>query len=142
MTAAASPVRVRESAVSASTLIWAAAIAAVAVLYVAPGIAPWAVKYPDNAVIPVADWISTLMAWLKSNFTWLTRGVTDVLNVPLQAAFNLLAKGWKLGAGPDAPIFPRLSWVGVCADFAIAGYAFDGWRLAALAAACMTYITW
>jgi len=140
MTAAASPVRVRESAVSASTLIWAAAIAAVAVLYVAPGIAPWAVKYPDSAVIPVADWISTLMAWLKSNFTWLTRGVTDVLNVPLQAAFNLLAKGWKLGAGPDAPIFPRLSWVGVCAAFAIAGYAFDGWRLAALAAACMTYI--
>ena len=105
-----------------------------------PSIAPWAVKYPSYAIIPVSDWISAFMAWLKTNFTWLTRGITDILNVPLQWAINLLAKGWKSGYGPDAFEFPRLSWVGICAAFALAGNAFGGWRIAALAAGCMTYI--
>ncbi len=130
----------RAPSISAPTMIWAAAIAIVAILYLVPSVAPWAVKYPMSAVIPVADWISVLMAWLKTNFTWLTRGITDIFNVPLQWAINILAKGWKFGYGPDAVVFPRLSWIGVCAAFAIAGYAFGGWRLASVAAACMIYI--
>ncbi|MFN0217641.1 MAG: ABC transporter permease [Hyphomicrobium sp.] len=140
MTVATSQMPMRGDAVSISTLIWVAAVFAVAVLYLAPGLAPWAVKYPDSAIIPVADWIGSVMLWLRTNFTWLTRGLTDVLNVPLQWAFNTLAKGWKFGFGPDALTLPRLSWVGVCAAFAIAGYALQGWRLSLLAAACMIYI--
>ncbi len=140
MTVADAPVPVRTPTVSASTYLWIGAIAIVALLYMVPSIAPWAVKYPDSAVVPVSSWISAFMAWLKTNFTWLTRGVTDIFNVPLQWAMQLLAKGWKFGYGPDAVILPRLSWVGVCAAFAIAGYKFGGWRLSAVAAACMIYV--
>ncbi len=61
------------------------------------------------------------MNWLKVNLSWLTRSITDVFNVPLQCAFNLLAKGCKIGHGPEALVLPRLSWVGICAAFAIAG---------------------
>jgi glycine betaine/proline transport system permease protein len=140
MTVADASAPVRAPSISAPTLLWIAAVAVVAVLYMVPSIAPWAVKYPSYGIIPVSDWISAFMAWLKTNFTWLTRGITDIFNVPLQWAINLLAKGWKSGYGPDAFEFPRLSWVGICAAFALAGNAFGGWRLAALAAGCMTYI--
>jgi glycine betaine/proline transport system permease protein len=98
------------------------------------------VDYPDAAIIPIADWLSALMAWLKTHSSWLTRGITDLFNIPLQWAFSLLAKGWKIGFGPDAWTLPRLSWVGVCAAFSIAGYALGGWRLSVLAASCMLYI--
>ncbi|CCB67494.1 MULTISPECIES: proline/glycine betaine ABC transporter permease [unclassified Hyphomicrobium] len=140
MTVADTTAPIRPSAISTPTLIWIVAIAVVAILYLIPSVAPWAVKYPDAAIIPISKWISAIMAWLKSNFMWLTRGITDVFNVPLQWAIDLLAKGWKSGYGPTAVVLPRLSWIGVCAAFAIAGYKFGGWRLSALAAACMLYI--
>ncbi|WP_414464121.1 ABC transporter permease [Hyphomicrobium sp. DY-1] len=140
MTVADTTAPIRPSAISTPTLIWTVAIAVVALLYLVPSIAPWAVKYPDAAIIPISKWISIIMAWLKSNFMWLTRGITNVFNVPLQWAIDLLAKGWKSGYGPNAVVLPRLSWIGVCAAFAIAGYKFGGWRLSALAAACMLYI--
>lgn len=140
MTVADTTAPIRPSAISTPTLIWIVAIAIVAILYLIPSVAPWAVKYPDAAIIPISKWISIIMAWLKSNFMWLTRGITNVFNVPLQWAIDLLAKGWKSGYGPNAVVLPRLSWIGVCAAFAIMGYKFGGWRLSALAAACMLYI--
>lgn len=140
MTVADTSAPVKVPTVSASTALWIVIVALVAVLYMLPHIAPWAVKYPESAIVPIADWISAGMAWLKTNFMWLTRGMTDVFNVPLQWAINILAKGWKSGYGPNAIVLPRLSWVGVCAAFAIAGYKFGGWRLSAVAAACMIYI--
>ncbi len=51
---------------------------------------------------------------------WLTRGITDVLTVPLAFVTNLLAKGWKFGSGADAWTIPRLSWIGVVAALGIA----------------------
>ncbi|MEQ1576321.1 MAG: ABC transporter permease subunit [Hyphomicrobium sp.] len=120
--------------------IWTIAIIATASLYLRPDLAPWAVDYPATAIIPIAEWTSALMAWLKINLTWFTRWLTDVFNIPLSWAFNLLAKGWKLGPGPDALVLPRLSWVGICATFAIIGYALGGWRLSAVAATGMLYI--
>ncbi len=140
MTVAAPDLTIRAAPVSPWTLIWAAAIIAVGFLYLFPDIAPWAVDYPSNAVLPVAEATSAIMAWLKANFSWFTRAITDILSVPLSWAFNLLAKGWKLGPGPDAAVLPRLSWVGICAAFAIMGYAFGGIRLCAVAAIGMLYI--
>ncbi len=140
MTLAAAEVRERPLEPPVWPLVWAAAILTVGALYLRPDIAPWAVDYPDNALIPVADWLSAFMNWLKFNFTWLTRGLTDIFNFPLQWAFNLLAKGWKFGFGPEAWTIPRLSWVGVIAAFTIAGYALGGTRLAALAGGCFLYI--
>ncbi|HML29099.1 MAG TPA: ABC transporter permease subunit, partial [Hyphomicrobium sp.] len=140
MTIADTSAPVRPSAISTPTLIWIVAIAVVAILYLVPSVAPWAAKYPDSAIIPISSWISAIMAWLKSNLMWLTRGITDIFNIPLQWAIDLLAKGWKSGYGPNAVVLPRLSWIGVCAAFAIAGYRFGGWRLSALAAGGMLYI--
>ena len=128
------------TSISPWTLIWGIAIISVGLLYARPDLAPWAVDYPASAVVPVSEWVSAVMTWLKVNLSWFTRWLTDVFNVPLSWAFNLLAKGWKFGTGPDAFVLPRLSWVGICATFAIMGYALGGWRLCAVAATGMLYV--
>jgi glycine betaine/proline transport system permease protein len=89
-------------------------------------------KYPDALVIPFSDWVSAIMAWLKTNFTWLTRWIAGLIEVPLRFAFNLLAKGFKFGAGDAAWTLPRLSWLGVVLVMAWLGYIFGGMRLALL----------
>ncbi len=140
MTVAAQDYGRQATSIAPWTFIWAAALAAVGILYIRPDLAPWAVDYPASGVVPVAEWTSALMTWLKVNFSWFTRWLTDVFSIPLSWAFNLLAKGWKLGTGPDALVLPRLSWVGVCAVFSIMGYAFGGWRLCSVATSGMLYI--
>ncbi len=72
------------------------------------------------------------MAWLKTNFTWLTRWLAALIEAPLRFAFNLLAKGFKFGTGEAAWTLPRLSWLGVIFVMAWLGYIFGGLRLAAL----------
>jgi glycine betaine/proline transport system permease protein len=140
MTAMAAEAPTRTFALPLWPAIWTVALLATAVLYLMPGVAPWAAKYPTDALLPVSDWLSAVMLWLKINFSWFTRGLTDILGVPMKWSFNLLAKGWRIGPPPDGFVFPRLSWVGVCAAFSIAGYVLGGWRLAALAAGCTTYM--
>ena len=120
--------------------IWALALAAVLAVFLLQESAPWAVNYPASAVIPVADWISGLMRWVKSNLSWLTRSITAVLGVPLDFAFDLLAKNFKIGQGADAFTLPRLSWVGVCAAAFLAGYAAGGRKLGLLVGGCFLYI--
>lgn len=126
--------------ISVATVIWAALLSFSLLVYTRPDLFPNAVRYPQSAVIPLADWVSAVMRWLRDNLTWLTRGITDILSIPLNWSFNLLAKGWKLGPQADAAVLPRLSWVGIIAAFVLLGYKFGGPRLAALAAACMLYI--
>ncbi|RVD34913.1 ABC transporter permease, partial [Mesorhizobium sp. M4B.F.Ca.ET.019.03.1.1] len=101
--------------------IWALALAAVLVVFLLEDKVPWAVNYPADAVIPVADWIGGLMKWIKTNFSWLTRSITAVLGVPLDFALDLLAKNFKVGHGADAFTLPRLSWLGVCVAAFLAG---------------------
>ncbi|WP_192183072.1 ABC transporter permease [Mesorhizobium amorphae] len=120
--------------------VWALALAAVLVVFLLQESLPWAVNYPTEAVVPVADWISVLMRWVKSNFSWLTRSITAVLGVPLDLALNLLAKNFKIGHGADAFALPRLSWVGVCAAAFLAGHAAGGRKLGVLVAGCFAYI--
>ena len=121
-------------------LAWIAAGLVTVVLFVFPDVAPWAVKYPASAALPLADWMSAFMAFLKTNFSWATRFITDVFSYPLSWSFSLFSKGWKFGTPPDVFMIPRLSWIGIVAAFAIAGYALGGVRLAAIAAGCMLYI--
>ena len=94
----------------------------------------------QSAKVPFDAWFSAAMAWLKTNITWLTRWITAVLDVPLKFAFAILAKGYKIGSGPDATILPTLSWVGVVAVAAIAGHAAGGRKLALLVGGCFLYI--
>ena len=60
--------------------------------------------------------------------------------MPLQFAFAILAKGYKIGNGPEAVLLPTLSWVGVVAVAAIAGHAAGGRKLALLVGGCFLYI--
>lgn len=121
-------------------VIWALALTAVLVVFLLQDRLPWAVNYPAEAVVPVADWVSALMRWIKSHLSWLTRSITAVLGVPLDFALNLLAKSFKIGHGADASVLPRLSWVGVCAVAFIAGHAVGGRKLGILVGGCFLYI--
>lgn len=108
-----------------------AIVVTVILLLVPEALSPLA-KYPDGLVIPFKDWVGAFMAWLKTNFTWLTRWIAALIEAPLRFAFNLLAKGFKFGTGEAAWTLPRLSWVGVTFVMAWLGYIFGGRRLAAL----------
>lgn len=121
-------------------LIWAAALLSVLVLYLERDAIPWAVVYPDSAIIPLSEWVGDFMNWVKRTFTPLTRAIVRVLDYPLQLAFYLLAKNFKWGTGEAAIVFPRLSWVGLVAAAFIAGRALGGTRLALVAGGCMLYI--
>ncbi|WP_395017955.1 ABC transporter permease [Dongia sp.] len=117
-------------------MLWAALALIALVLWLQPDLAAWAVKYPKSAVVPIAAWIGATMKWLIEHFQFLTRGLAAVIDIPLQVAFAVLAKGFSV-AGVE---IPRLSWVGVAGAAAIAGYAYGGMRLALVSGICFLYI--
>lgn len=138
MTVAVAPSRADWRAPSVWGLVWLGLLAFTLLLALDRTLVPWASDYPAAKIVPIAEWTSALMAFLKTNFTWLTRFMTDVLAVPLDFAFGLLSKGFRLLGG--TLVIPRFSWLGVTLVATIAGYALGGWRLAALAGACFLYI--
>ncbi|TPK91836.1 ABC transporter permease subunit [Mesorhizobium sp. B2-4-17] len=139
MTVTASASKVRQP-VQRWLVIWALALTAVLMMFLLQDTIPWAVNYPASAVVPIPEWVSALMGWIKSNLSWLTRSITAVLGVPLDFALDLLAKNFKIGHGADAYVLPRLSWVGVCAAAFLAGHAVGGRKLSLLVGGCFLYI--
>jgi len=115
-------------------------VAVVLAAFLLAHLIPGASDYPSSLIIPFAEWISAFMNWVKVTFTWLTRSLVAVINVPLQVAFALLAKGYKLAVGDLVFTLPRLSWVGICAAVALLGHALGGVRLALLAGLGFLYI--
>ncbi|MBZ9808981.1 MULTISPECIES: ABC transporter permease [unclassified Mesorhizobium] len=140
MTVTASASETRLGPAQTCLLVWAAALAVVLVVFLLQDSFPWAVNYPAEAIVPVADWVSALMRWIKINLSWLTRSITAVLGVPLDFALDLLAKNFKIGHGADAYVLPRLSWIGVCAAAFVAGHAAGGRKLGMLVGGCFLYI--
>jgi glycine betaine/proline transport system permease protein len=117
-------------------MLWAALAAIALILWLQPGLAAWAVKYPRGSIVPIAAWIGATVHWLVENLSFITRGLAAVIDIPLQITFAVLAKGFGIG-GIE---IPRLSWLGVVGAAAIAGHAFGGGRLALLSALCFLYI--
>jgi glycine betaine/proline transport system permease protein len=109
-------------------ILLVAIIVAFAVAWIVPG----GTDYPSSAVIPFAEWIGAVMQWLKITFTWATRGLADIVNIPLQLAMGFLAKGYRITWGQGFLILPRFSWVGICAVAGLIGYRFGGLKLALL----------
>jgi len=107
-------------------------IAVIAVAFAIAWIVPGGADYPSSAIIPFAEWISAIMQWVKVTFTWLTRGLADIINSPLQLAMGLLAKGYRINWGDSFFTLPRFSWVGICAVAGFIGYRYGGMRLALL----------
>src|SRR5262249_28177350 len=114
--------------VAASRRLIGAMIAALAILcaFLLSAVVPGGLSYPDWAIIPIAEWTGAVFLWIKNNFTWLTRGLTAVIDVPLRISMALLAKGYKLAVGDASYVLPRLSWLGICATAALIGHALGG----------------
>jgi glycine betaine/proline transport system permease protein len=108
------------------------AVAVAILIFLLRDVFPWLATYPDGAIIAFEDWIGAAMTWMKVNLSWFTRSITAIMDVPLRFAFNLLAKGFKLGHGPEATLLPRLSWLGIVGVMGWLGYLYGGWRLALL----------
>ena len=118
--------------------IWLAAIG-LTVLVALSGI-PWLNQYPKAWELPLAREVSEVVRWVIKAIFGVTRAISAALEVPVDLALDLLARNFKLGATPDAPVLPRLSWVGVTAAVAIIGYVYGGLRLAALGGVCFLYL--
>ena len=93
---------------------------------------PALIEYPVRSIIPFREAVTATTNWIRDNFTWATRSVTAVVDVPLRFAFNLLSKGFKIGHGVDAVLLPRISWLGVTLVMGWLGYIYGGIRLALL----------
>jgi glycine betaine/proline transport system permease protein len=120
--------------------VWLVALLLSGLLYVFRDALPWAVEYPRDWIVPLSAWIGAAMGWIKSNFTWLTRGLSDLIAIPLDTAFDLLSKSFKIGHGADALTIPRLSWLGIVIAMGLAGLALGGRSLALTAGACFLYL--
>lgn len=111
-----------------AALIATVVAAAIALAWIVPG--GW--TYPEGSIIPFADWISAAMLWIKATFTWATRGLADLVNIPLQLAIGFLAKGYRINLAEGFITLPRFSWIGICAVAGLIGYRFGGLKLGLL----------
>ena len=89
-------------------MVVAVVVAAFAIAWLVPG----GSEYPASGVIPFADWLNAIMRWIKVTFTWATRGLADLINIPLKLAIGFLAKGYRINWGESFITLPRFSWVG------------------------------
>jgi glycine betaine/proline transport system permease protein len=121
-------------------MVWLALLVLAIALVSLPTIAPWAVDYPKKWVIPVAAELTVAMKWVVKNFFIITRAVAAILQLPLDLALALLAKGFTIGTGAEAWHLPRLSWLGLVAAFTLLGQMLGGRRIALIAFACFSYI--
>jgi glycine betaine/proline transport system permease protein len=134
---------------SPGLMIWAGALAAFVVLWLAgKPYMGWAFKLPRSSQIPVKRWIGDFMKWLVEDasfglftFTEFTRFLADVIDFPYRIALSLLSTGFLEGQGSDAvQIVPPLSWIAVIGLIALMGHYAGGPRLAALVAACFGFV--
>ncbi len=121
-------------------LAWAIPAALAILIYLFRDSIAWASVYPDEWRLPIAAWIGAFMQWIIDVFFGFTRAISALLRVPLNFAFNLLSRGFEFGPRASAINIPPLSWVGVTATVAIAGYAYGGRRLALGCGLCFLYL--
>jgi glycine betaine/proline transport system permease protein len=129
--------------VNIHALIWAALLGVTLVLGVfhdLPDWATWITDYPKAAILPLAKEITAFFKAIVDTAMLATRPLSAALQVPLDFAVGLLAKGFVLGGTPDAPALPRLSWIGVLATVTLIGHAYGGRKVAAVAFLCFAYL--
>ncbi len=121
-------------------LVWLLLIAFAIALSAMPALAPWAIEYPKAWILPLAREISAFSKLFIEYFSWLTRAISAVLEIPFRLAVGLFAKGFAIGHGEEALMIPRLSWVGILAVVTMMGYAFGGRRIALVGFFCFFYL--
>jgi glycine betaine/proline transport system permease protein len=119
---------------------WAALLLGTLALGMRHDLAPWLADYPKFLVLPLAREITTFSKAMIDMVMPFTRGISAVLQMPLDFAVGLFAKGFAIGAGENTIAFPRLSWIGVLAAVTLMGHALGGRRTAWVAFLCFFYL--
>ncbi|MGH6894631.1 MAG: ABC transporter permease [Dongiaceae bacterium] len=122
------------------TIVWAALLLGTLALGMQHELVPWAADYPKPWVLPLAREITAFSRAIIDSITWFTRGLSAVLQLPLDFAVSLFAKGFKLSQAANADVIPRLSWIGILIAVTLMGYAFGGRRTAWIAFLCFFYL--
>lgn len=112
------------------------------VLYLAGSLLPdWAVKVPTGWTIPFVDWVNALIGHMHDDalfglFTFrdVTRAAADLISWPLAVVEGVLVSGFPQWGIPAMP------WVMIAGLAGVLGWSLRDWRLAALAAGCVTYV--
>jgi glycine betaine/proline transport system permease protein len=120
--------------------VWSFALLFTLALYLASDLIPWLNTYPDHWIVPVRAWAGGITNFLIDTIQPVTRFVKSVLEVPLNLAFGLLERGFRLGSGADAARLPPLPWTGISLALTIVAYRFGGQRLALLAGLTCLYL--
>lgn len=121
-------------------VVWACALGLTLALYLASDLIPWLNLYPDDWMVPFRAWAGAIVKFLIDNIQPVTRFAKSVLELPLNLAFGLLDRGFKLGNEADAARLPPLSWSGISVALTIVAYRFGGRRLALLAGLTCLYL--
>ena len=121
-------------------VVWTCALLLTLALYLAADLLPWLKVYPDDWIVPVRAWVGSLTAFLIDTLQPITRFVKSVLQVPLNLAFGLLDRGFRLGNDADAAKLPPLPWFGISLALTIVAHRFGGRRLALLAGLTCLYL--
>ena len=119
---------------------WAVLLLGTLALGMRHDLAPGLADYPKFLVLPLAREITAFSKAMIDIVMPFTRGISAVLQVPLDFAIGLFAKGFSIGAGEDTFAFPRLSWIGILAAITLMGHAFGGRRTAWVAFLCFFYL--
>jgi glycine betaine/proline transport system permease protein len=118
--------------------LWLALGALGVALWLRPDLLAWAVEYPRAMILPITHWIGVAMTWAVQNLRPFTRALASIMDIPMQLAFALLAKGFVLHG--QEVLFPRLSWLGIIGLFVVIGHAAGGRRVALISGLCFGYI--
>ncbi|MCY3769222.1 MAG: ABC transporter permease subunit [Gammaproteobacteria bacterium] len=106
-------------------LHWLGVVAITLVCIAVQAKSEWLLKYPDTLVVPLADWLNTIMDWIVRNFNWFFQGISWVLQWPIWAAQQVLN-----GVPWSVSVFL----------FCVVAYAASGWRLALFTLASTLYM--
>ena len=123
----------RPDRVTVARALLAVALALVALKGVLPD---WVMRLPEVMVLPFADWINAIFAFLRDDLGLmaLTRAFADAVEFLLDVTANLLyGKSRWPGLGP-------IPWVVVAGTMAVIGQVLGGWRLALLSGGTFVWI--
>ncbi len=139
-------------------LIWLAALAGVAIIWMGGSLWPWAMKAPAElkwqieslgSCTSVRFCITGFMKWLVSDqayiFPWTfkdsTRALASAIEIPYELSKALLVAGLKIPLGNDEVWqTPPISWLGVTAIVTWIAWRLKDWTLAVMVFLCSAYL--
>jgi len=127
--------RLNGTGLSRRQVALALVILALTLALLRPVLPEWLLRVPSSMILPWDVWLQATFDFIREDLglIHLTRGLTAVLEVLLDATANLLfgKKRW-----PDLGPIP---WTAIVAAITVLGWWLGGWRLAALAFATFAW---